>query len=300
MLPKRWSTTRHNPNNPAPLIDMKHPPQIKEVKPPRTMPEHCKVWMAGHRRAEATPFFERLCPAMTIFAPSTMTTTISLTAFWCEQLICPSCQSVAVDLIRKSAAFLAPSRLGKRGVCAIVTKREAGCDGRGMSPDEGCCRGRSSRMVLTPRRRRQALRKHPQGDGDKKARSPGRVRNKPLKPIARGMPDCFGEPVVTTLVCSFCFACEAAGASRTRYALRPLLSGVTFGKARAGHAAGTRSRVTSADIMCDVINSADDGFLVETSEPTCQSKPASIRVPHCKSSQINLWAHSGLLCAPRV
>jgi hypothetical protein len=29
------------------------------------------------------------------------------------------------------ADFLAPSRLGKRGVCAIVTKREAGCDGRG-------------------------------------------------------------------------------------------------------------------------------------------------------------------------
>jgi hypothetical protein len=24
-----------------------------------------KTWMAGHRRAEATPFFERLCPAMT-------------------------------------------------------------------------------------------------------------------------------------------------------------------------------------------------------------------------------------------
>jgi len=25
----------------------------------------CKTWMAGHRRAEATPFFERLRPAMT-------------------------------------------------------------------------------------------------------------------------------------------------------------------------------------------------------------------------------------------
>jgi hypothetical protein len=24
-----------------------------------------KTWMAGQRRAEATPFFERLCPAMT-------------------------------------------------------------------------------------------------------------------------------------------------------------------------------------------------------------------------------------------
>src|SRR5215469_3908803 len=27
-----------------------------------------KTWMAGHRRAEATPFFKRLCPAMTYAA----------------------------------------------------------------------------------------------------------------------------------------------------------------------------------------------------------------------------------------
>jgi hypothetical protein len=29
---------------------------------------HCeeKTWMAGHRRAEATPSFGRLCPAMTM------------------------------------------------------------------------------------------------------------------------------------------------------------------------------------------------------------------------------------------
>jgi len=52
-----------------------------------------------------------------------------------------------------------------------------------------CC-GRRSRVVLMPRRRHQALWKYLQGDGDKKARSPGRSRRKPLKPIARGMPDC--------------------------------------------------------------------------------------------------------------
>ena len=51
----------------------------------------------------------------------------------------------------------------------------------------GC--GRRSRVVLMPRRRHQALWKYLQGDGDKKARSPGRSRRKPLKPIARGMPD---------------------------------------------------------------------------------------------------------------
>ena len=54
--------------------------------------------------------------------------------------------------------------------------------------------GRRSRVVLTPRRRRQVSRRqgqpdrawtchHSRGDGDKKARSPGRARNKPLKPL---------------------------------------------------------------------------------------------------------------------
>jgi hypothetical protein len=39
------------------------------------------------------------------------------------------------------------------------------------------------------------------GDGDKKARSPGRARSTPLKPLARGNAGCFGGPVATTLVC---------------------------------------------------------------------------------------------------
>jgi hypothetical protein len=46
-------------------------------------------------------------------------------------------------------------------------------------------RGRRSRVVLTPRRWRQASRKYPRGDGGKQARSPGRARNRPLKPLRR-------------------------------------------------------------------------------------------------------------------
>jgi hypothetical protein len=42
------------------------------------------------------------------------------------------------------------------------------------------------------------------------------------KTIARGMPDESGVTVVTTLVCFFIFAREAAGASRARHSLRPL------------------------------------------------------------------------------
>src|SRR5258707_1033293 len=44
------------------------------------------------------------------------------------------------------------------------------------------------------------------------------------KTIARGMPGRSGVTVVTMLVCLFYFACEAAGASRARHSLRPLIS----------------------------------------------------------------------------
>src|SRR3984957_11289669 len=48
--------------------------------------------------------------------------------------------------------------------------------------------GRRSRVVLTPRRWRQVGGGNSTGEGGKKARSPGRARNKPLKPSRAGMP----------------------------------------------------------------------------------------------------------------
>jgi hypothetical protein len=56
--------------------------------------------------------------------------------------------------------------------------------------------GRRSRVVLTPRRWRQAGERNFAGNGGKKARSP-RARNKLLKPSRAGMPGDPGELVVT-------------------------------------------------------------------------------------------------------
>jgi hypothetical protein len=57
-------------------------------------------------------------------------------------------------------------------------------------------------------------------DGGNKARSPGRARIS-RSTIARGMPDCSGEPAVSNS-CAFYFAHEAAGALCIRHSLRPL------------------------------------------------------------------------------
>jgi hypothetical protein len=91
----------------------------------------------------------------------------------------------------------------KEGRIAIVT--DAGLDAMdaGGAADESATCGRRSRVVLTPRRWRQVSRSamsaltgltrgYPRGDGGKQARSPGRARRKPLKPLCAGMP---GEPV---------------------------------------------------------------------------------------------------------
>jgi hypothetical protein len=72
--------------------------------------------------------------------------------------------------------------------------------------------GRQSRVVLTPRRRRQVSGGDvgpngpdtplSAGDGDKKARSPGSAKET-VKTIAQETPGVSGEPVVTMLVCFF-------------------------------------------------------------------------------------------------
>jgi hypothetical protein len=91
--------------------------------------------------------------------------------------------------------------------------------------DERRSSGRRSRVVLTPRRWRQVGGDNSADDGGKQARSPGRARRKPLKPLCAGMPGDPGATVVTTLVCFLHFAREAAGATGTRHSPRPLLGG---------------------------------------------------------------------------
>ena len=99
----------------------------------------------------------------------------------------------------KSISLVVPSLW--RGVSRSSRTLGAGCGGRGsvgramgsqggfsreQSQSEltnGAFRGRRSRVVLTPRRRRQADGGNSVGDGDNKARSPGRARRKPLKPL---------------------------------------------------------------------------------------------------------------------
>ena len=99
--------------------------------------------------------------------------------------------------------------------------------------------GRRSRVVLTPRRRRQVSREDARDDGDKKARSPGRARRKPLKPFACGNAGCFpGDPAVTNARVYYTTR-AAAGALGTRHSPRPLIEGHELlnrnpGKSRCG------------------------------------------------------------------
>ena len=78
-----------------------------------------------------------------------------------------------------------------------------------------------SRVVLAPLGWRQVA-EQSAATVTKRSWTPGRARSK-SKTIAQGMPDQFGEPVVTLACVLLSFAHKAAGALDTRYSLRPLL-----------------------------------------------------------------------------
>ena len=78
----------------------------------------------------------------------------------------------------------------------------------------------SSRRQVGPTRRGQSL--NPLGDGGKRARSPGRARRKPLKPLRAGTPGDSGVLVVTRVRSTTTIAHEAAGATGIRRSPRPL------------------------------------------------------------------------------
>src|SRR5882757_7931490 len=98
--------------------------------------------------------------------------------------------------------------------------------------DERCCSVRRSRVVLTPRRWRQVCgvasaqpgldKTYSLSDGGKQARSPGRARRKPLKPLRAGTSGDSGVLVVTRVRSTTTSAHEAAGATGIRRSPRPL------------------------------------------------------------------------------
>ena len=128
----------------------------------------------------------------------------------------PLRENIPVPFRRKSPAYPPPSRPDTEGRFAIVT--DVGCGMRWtraalLTRAPPC--GRRSRVVLTPRRWRQVLEKQASckflgGDGGKQARSPGRARNKPLKPLRAGMPGDPGATVVTNS-CVYYFYTRGCG-----------------------------------------------------------------------------------------
>src|ERR1700760_2536816 len=125
-----------------------------------------------------------------------------------RRLFCPASQG------RHAKLFILPkysiydltnlSRLDTRGVRPIVTEREAGCGGRCWCADDARWRGRSSCVVVIPRRWDQVGGDHPSA---MEANKPGlrRERKVSRKPLRRECRSDFGVPVFACVrLFSFC------------------------------------------------------------------------------------------------
>ena len=102
--------------------------------------------------------------------------------------------------------------------------------------------GRRSRVVLTPRRWRQVGGGNSTGEGGKKARSPGRARNKPLKPSRAGMPGDPGATVVTN-ACVLLLYTRGCGCNGHPAFPTPFVGRKVLCTTRTYRAAGRRKRV---------------------------------------------------------
>ena len=107
---------------------------------------------------------------------------------------------------------------------AVVTKRGAGCDGRADIAGERYRCGRRRRVVLIPRRWDQVLRD--EFAGRRRLASPVLRGERAISrnTIAQGVPDRFGSPVVTTLVCFSFSHTRLRVRLSARHSLRPLFS----------------------------------------------------------------------------
>jgi hypothetical protein len=101
-------------------------------------------------------------------------------------------------------------------------------------------------VVLTPRRWRQVWRSYPLDDGGKRARSPGRARRKPLKPL-RGECRAISGVTVVTNACAFYTTHAAAGRTgRPAFPAPSVFRERTFRQPRAEQAARSRSHILTS------------------------------------------------------
>ena len=140
-----------------------------------------------------------------------------------QKTVQPRLQKYSCFVPTQITSLITPSR-PTEGRFAVVTNAGRDAVDADSAIDERHEGGRRSRVVLTPRRWCQVRGGISANDGGKRARSPGRARYKPLKPLRAGMPGCSGGPVVTNARVYYTPR-AAAGASGARHSLRPLIGG---------------------------------------------------------------------------
>ena len=187
-----------------------------------------KSWIAGTTRAQL--ICPSGCPATIVSSP--VRKNISLPALVETPLLIPSSRptkgriAIVTD-VRRDAVDAAVS-CAQSWIAGRVSRERSAAYGRAIllrtakscGPDAPTLAS-SSWMLCRPYRAR--IQRWFAGDGGKQARSPGRARRNPLKPLRAGMPGDSGVLVVTRVRSTTIIAHEAAGAAGIRHSPRPRL-----------------------------------------------------------------------------
>src|SRR5882672_1001122 len=143
-------------------------------------------------------------------------------------------------------------------------------------------RASSSRRQVGPTGRGQSL--NPLSDGGKRARSPGRARRKPLKPLRAGMPGDSGVLVVTRVRSTTTSAHEAAGALGIRRSPRPLWAEDSSNASGAWRREVVKSYLELECRHCE--ERSDEAIQTPSFRGDAKHRTRNLEIPRCASAHL--------------
>jgi len=142
------------------------------------------IWMTFKQAAELGAYVRKSEHGRTL-ALALVHGVICPTGSFAKSLSSPLCKNISLSPSGKSSLQARPVPPRLRGTYASSRTLGAGCDGRGSDARRAALARTAKSCGPDAPTLASSFAKQSRGDGGNKARSPGRARRKPLKPLRR-------------------------------------------------------------------------------------------------------------------